>query len=229
MSLSTSKPPIHAGLDAAAGRARRGPRVAPHADGEVQPGAPCMLRCVGMVREAMQRVARHVPLARSVQVWSISPAIARLNISAYNWRSNCLHGWCVTPFGATHRAEMRRPARTPNAEFVANPTIAGQRVVATGSRTRRSCCRRVCTARRCVMCISAAYTSYRRSPPPPCPAPFPPMRAIDGRSSRPRLPWARLGTRILCGPRAASRATKGARCTTWACSAIVARRRRHAA
>lgn len=28
-----------------------------------------------------------------MQTWSIAPAIPRLNITAYNWRSNCVHGW----------------------------------------------------------------------------------------------------------------------------------------
>jgi hypothetical protein len=38
-------------------------------------------------------VMRRHPLVQINQLWSIAPAIARLNISAYNWRSNCLHGF----------------------------------------------------------------------------------------------------------------------------------------
>jgi beta-glucosidase len=31
-----------------------------------------------------------------MQTWSIAPAIPALGINAYNWRSNCLHGWAAS-------------------------------------------------------------------------------------------------------------------------------------
>ena len=30
------------------------------------------------------------------QTWSLSPSISRFNITAYNWRSNCVHGWSLS-------------------------------------------------------------------------------------------------------------------------------------
>lgn len=71
-----------------------------------------VMRCIGMARA--ERVASRGPPCPTMQVWSISPAIARLNISAYNWRSNCLHGWCVIPI-RRHTPSRNEAAPKPRA------------------------------------------------------------------------------------------------------------------
>ena len=45
------------------------------------------------VADLLSRLSESEKIA---QTWSIAPAIPRLNISSYNWRSNCLHGWAAS-------------------------------------------------------------------------------------------------------------------------------------